>query len=80
MILNIFLGWSFIGWVIALVWSFTEVKPRESPSVPTELSDQRRGVWIVLAIAGAGALVLFVLGILILLSSTASAPYIYDLF
>ena len=23
--LNIFLGWTFIGWVVALVWSFTEV-------------------------------------------------------
>lgn len=22
-ILNIFLGWTFIGWVVALVWSFT---------------------------------------------------------
>lgn len=22
-ILNIFLGWTFIGWLIALVWSFT---------------------------------------------------------
>jgi hypothetical protein len=25
-VLNFFLGWSFIGWVIALVWSFTEVR------------------------------------------------------
>lgn len=24
-ILNILLGWTFIGWVIALVWSFTAV-------------------------------------------------------
>lgn len=23
LILNIFLGWSLIGWVVALVWSFT---------------------------------------------------------
>ncbi|MDK7117508.1 superinfection immunity protein, partial [Lactobacillus gasseri] len=22
--LNIFLGWTFIGWVVALVWSFTD--------------------------------------------------------
>jgi Superinfection immunity protein len=22
-ILNIFLGWTFIGWLVALVWSFT---------------------------------------------------------
>ncbi|HEY5391970.1 MAG TPA: superinfection immunity protein [Hanamia sp.] len=23
-ILNLFLGWTFIGWVVALVWSFTK--------------------------------------------------------
>jgi hypothetical protein len=23
-ILNLFLGWTFIGWVIALVWAFTK--------------------------------------------------------
>ncbi|EGD2686327.1 superinfection immunity protein [Salmonella enterica] len=22
--LNIFLGWTFIGWVVALVWAFTD--------------------------------------------------------
>ena len=26
-ILNLLLGWTFIGWVVALVWAFT--KPRE---------------------------------------------------
>ena len=26
-ILNLLLGWSFIGWVVALVWSFTAVGP-----------------------------------------------------
>ena len=25
-VLNVFLGWTFIGWVVALVWSFTEVR------------------------------------------------------
>jgi Superinfection immunity protein len=24
-VLNIFLGWTFLGWVGALVWSFTKV-------------------------------------------------------
>lgn len=24
LILNIFLGWTFVGWVICLVWSFIE--------------------------------------------------------
>lgn len=26
--LNILLGWTFLGWVIAIVWSFTEVTTR----------------------------------------------------
>lgn len=25
-ILNLFLGWTFIGWVVALVWAFMEEK------------------------------------------------------
>tara|TARA_R110002096_G_scaffold435927_1_gene664228 strand:+ start:1322 stop:1549 length:228 start_codon:yes stop_codon:yes gene_type:complete len=30
-ILNLFLGWTFLGWVIALVWAFTDnVKQTES--------------------------------------------------
>ena len=28
-VLNILLGWAFIGWVGALVWAFTEVRSRE---------------------------------------------------
>lgn len=28
-ILNLLLGWTFIGWIIALVWSFTAVRRRE---------------------------------------------------
>ncbi|MGI9229089.1 MAG: superinfection immunity protein [Gammaproteobacteria bacterium] len=24
-VLNLFLGWTFLGWVVALVWSFTAV-------------------------------------------------------
>jgi hypothetical protein len=27
-ILNLLLGWSFLGWVVALVWSFTAVERR----------------------------------------------------
>lgn len=26
-LLNFFLGWSFIGWVVALVWAFTKPPP-----------------------------------------------------
>jgi len=28
-LLNLLLGWSFIAWVIALVWSFTAIRRRE---------------------------------------------------
>ena len=26
-VLNLFLGWTFIGWVVALVWAFTKPQP-----------------------------------------------------
>ena len=26
LILNIFLGWSLIGWVVSLVWAFTDTR------------------------------------------------------
>lgn len=26
-VLNLFLGWTFIGWVVALVWAMTKSKP-----------------------------------------------------
>ena len=26
--LNLFLGWTFIGWVVAIVWSMTQVQQR----------------------------------------------------
>lgn len=30
LLLNIFLGWTFIGWVVSLVWSMTQVQQRET--------------------------------------------------
>jgi hypothetical protein len=27
-IINFFFGWSFLGWVLALVWSATAIRPR----------------------------------------------------
>lgn len=30
--LNIFLGWTFLGWVVALIWSLTDnTQPRVNP-------------------------------------------------
>ena len=34
-LLNLFLGWTFLGWVVALVWSATEVKSGPTPESPT---------------------------------------------
>jgi hypothetical protein len=31
-VLNVFLGWTFLGWVGALVWSATHISPDVSPS------------------------------------------------
>ena len=28
LVLNILLGWTFIGWVVALVWACTAVRPQ----------------------------------------------------
>ena len=35
LVLNIFLGWTFVGWVIALVWAFTAVRPDIGPAKTT---------------------------------------------
>lgn len=32
LVLNVFLGWTFIGWVIALVWALTEVRAEKLES------------------------------------------------
>lgn len=31
-VLNLFLGWTFIGWVVALVWSVATDKPKDRPA------------------------------------------------
>jgi hypothetical protein len=31
--LNFFLGWTFIGWVAALVWALTRVQSSDTPDV-----------------------------------------------
>ena len=30
LIVNFFLGWTFVGWVISLTWAFTELKHLEN--------------------------------------------------
>lgn len=35
LILNIFLGWTLIGWIIALVWSFTAAQNKSPTQSPT---------------------------------------------
>lgn len=32
LVLNILLGWTLIGWAVALVWSLTAVWPKPSPA------------------------------------------------
>ncbi len=29
-VLNLFLGWTAIGWIVALVWAFTAVRPQST--------------------------------------------------
>jgi hypothetical protein len=31
LLLNLFLGWTFIGWVAAIVWSATAIPVKETP-------------------------------------------------
>jgi hypothetical protein len=38
-LLNLFLGWSFLGWVIALVWSATVVRTSGGESLAFNRSD-----------------------------------------
>jgi hypothetical protein len=49
LLLNILLGWTFIGWVVALVWACTETYPRarsygELPPKWSAEYDKARGV------------------------------------
>ena len=40
--LNFFLGWTFVGWVIALVWALTEVNKAQQQS---KVSKPSRSIW-----------------------------------
>lgn len=46
-VLNLFLGWTFIGWVVALVWAMTNDQPKPmmrhnytSPKQPSSTVDE----------------------------------------
>jgi Superinfection immunity protein len=73
--LNILAGWTFVGWVAALVWSLTAIQrqvgsesdasgPGEPPTVSRVHGERGRGadnktLWIVLGVIGCVALVIF---------------------
>lgn len=38
-VLNIFLGWTFLGWVISLVWALTDNVETPSNSSPPSLEE-----------------------------------------
>lgn len=33
LVLNIFLGWTFLGWVLALIWAYTDNIKKEEPKL-----------------------------------------------
>jgi hypothetical protein len=35
-VVNVFLGWTFIGWVVALCWSFTSQAPAQTITIINE--------------------------------------------
>ncbi|WP_047575644.1 superinfection immunity protein [Pseudomonas syringae] len=39
-LLNLFLGWTLIGWVVAVVWSSTAIKPAQTVQAGEELMDK----------------------------------------
>ena len=43
-VLDLFLGWTFIGWVVALVWAFTSnVDPVRASKAPSAADSWDRG-------------------------------------
>lgn len=45
-VLNIFLGWTFIGWVAALVWAMTDnVKKEAFDQYADDGTDDRYSIW-----------------------------------
>jgi hypothetical protein len=55
-ILDLFLGWTFVGWVIAFVWSFTA-------AINVDRPPQRLILWLGYAVAGAVVVTLLIAAI-----------------
>ena len=43
-IINVFLGWSLVGWVVAVVWAFKKPEPALVTSPSVEIATPSRGV------------------------------------
>lgn len=45
-VLNIFLGWTVLGWIVALIWSMTDnVKKAEWDEYADDGTDDRYSIW-----------------------------------
>ena len=45
--LNIFLGWTVLGWIVAVVWSFTDNRrPQQDYPVLTDAVDPKIRKWL----------------------------------
>jgi Superinfection immunity protein len=45
-VLNIFLGWTVIGWIVALIWSMTDnVKGDQPDEYGDDGEDERGSIW-----------------------------------
>jgi Superinfection immunity protein/Short C-terminal domain len=55
-LLNIFLGWTFIGWLVALIWSVSAIQKKEAPVVVAPPSDKYQQLERLAALKEKGAL------------------------
>lgn len=44
-ILNIFLGWTVIGWLVALIWSMTDNVRKQDDEYAPDGTDERDSLW-----------------------------------
>jgi len=44
-ILNIFLGWTVIGWIVALIWSMTDNVRKQDDEYAPDGTDERDSLW-----------------------------------